>query len=301
MRYLAIGPKDGPKILLVHGLVIMCHYFEPLMLELAKKGYRVYAPELPGTGYSPRLPYVMTIEEMTEVFKWWLEHMGITEPLHVVGHSAGAQIAVELELRYPHLVDTLALLAAAGGNPVTGWFREIVGVLSDASVERPYLIWHAACSYFRAGLLESLGHARTHVKYNLTEKVKELGRKPTLVLWGTRDIISPIKFAHYLAETIQDARLKIIKRATHGLVIGYHKPVSNELHAFFQEVTAERSTIVKDAIVAINSNEVEVIFQRQSSKKVPRLVRTLGAASTLTLAKISARQLKKVESKNPYL
>jgi len=280
----------------------MCHYFEPLMRELAKKGYRVYAPELPGTGYSPRLPYVMTIEQMTEVFKWWVDYMGINQPIHVVGHSAGAQIAVELELRYPELVDTLSLLAAAGGNPVTGWFREIVGVFGDSSLERPYLIWHAICSYLRAGLLESLAHARTHVKYNLSEKVKELGPKPTLVMWGTRDIISPIKFSYYLAQTIPNARLKIIKRATHGLVIGYHKPVCTELHDFLQEVTVERNTIVKDAIVAINSDEVaEVIFQRQSSKKVPRLVRTLGTASTLTLAKISARQLKKMESKNPSL
>ena len=54
IHYYALGPADGPVAVLVHGLGGRSEDWEKLAPYLAKAGYRVYLPDLPGFGQSEK-------------------------------------------------------------------------------------------------------------------------------------------------------------------------------------------------------------------------------------------------------
>jgi pimeloyl-ACP methyl ester carboxylesterase len=285
IRYLVGGPVEGPQVLLLHGLVMMAHYFEPLMRDLVKQGYRVYAPELPGTGYSSRLPYPLKVEQMAEIYAWWAAKLKLDGPFHIIGHSAGAQVAVELELQYPHLVKSLSLLSATGGKSIRGWFREFLGILSDVTIEKLFLIGHASASYLKAGLPESVAAARAHVDYEIREKFNLLRHVPTLILWGTRDIIAPQSFAYELSQNIPGSRLRIIEGASHGLVVGWH----HEVAAYFQEF--ERDIEAGKFDLLTKSLDIRVKLELEGLSPSSNNLKSVNPASEVRFARRLVRRL----------
>ena len=54
IHYYTLGPADGPVVVLVHGLGGRSEDWEKLAPYLAKAGYRVYLPDLPGFGESDK-------------------------------------------------------------------------------------------------------------------------------------------------------------------------------------------------------------------------------------------------------
>ncbi len=54
MCYLDIGPRDGPVVLLVHGLPTSSWIYRHIAYDLAERGFRVIAPDLPGFGASDK-------------------------------------------------------------------------------------------------------------------------------------------------------------------------------------------------------------------------------------------------------
>ena len=54
IHYYALGPANGPVAVLVHGLGGRSEDWEKLAPFLAKAGYRVYLPDLPGFGQSEK-------------------------------------------------------------------------------------------------------------------------------------------------------------------------------------------------------------------------------------------------------
>lgn len=54
IRYQCNGPVDGEPILLVHGLFVNADHWRKALVELGNSGYRVYAVDLLGYGYSDR-------------------------------------------------------------------------------------------------------------------------------------------------------------------------------------------------------------------------------------------------------
>ena len=54
MHYEVEGPADGPVVVLVHGLGGRAEDWRKLAPYLAKAGFRVYLPDLPGYGRSEK-------------------------------------------------------------------------------------------------------------------------------------------------------------------------------------------------------------------------------------------------------
>lgn len=95
-RIAAVGPSQGPSALLLHGAGASSHSMLPLM-RLLSEDFRVIAPDLPGharttcTGFHPSLPNV------ADVLARLLDALELSPEL-VVGHSAGAAVAMRLAL-----------------------------------------------------------------------------------------------------------------------------------------------------------------------------------------------------------
>ena len=92
---LSIDWAGKPCVLLIHGTGASTHSWAPLIHELSER-YQILAIDLPGHGFSsvPRFGR-STLETITDGVAHLLNQLDIV-PTHIVGHSAGAAIAVQL-------------------------------------------------------------------------------------------------------------------------------------------------------------------------------------------------------------
>ncbi|NCP19138.1 MAG: alpha/beta fold hydrolase [Erythrobacter sp.] len=91
-----MGPQggDAPTLLLLHGTGASCHSWRGLAPLLAES-YTVVAPDLPGHAFTTGMAESrMSLPGMAQAVRGLIERMGIA-PAAIVGHSAGAAIALE--------------------------------------------------------------------------------------------------------------------------------------------------------------------------------------------------------------
>jgi len=103
---------SGPLLLLIHGTAASTHSFRDLMPELTR-AFDVLTIDLPGHGYTSRLPdRAMSLPAITRGIAGLLDTLGLS-PRYVVGHSAGAAIALRLALDRTRDVNAIVGLNAA--------------------------------------------------------------------------------------------------------------------------------------------------------------------------------------------
>src|SRR2546430_9326157 len=107
---LAVRDFDGHgrDILLLHGLASSSHIFDLLAPRLAD-GFHVVAYDQRGHGDSSKPSSGYGFEHMTADAAAVIRELGLQRPI-VLGHSWGANVALELGLREPSLVSGLILL-----------------------------------------------------------------------------------------------------------------------------------------------------------------------------------------------
>jgi pimeloyl-ACP methyl ester carboxylesterase len=106
LDYEAVG--GGSPVLLIHGGVF-ADWFEPLMAEPALESFRRVRYRRVGYGGGGPIAAPLGIVDQAAHARALLEHLGI-ERAHVVGHSSGGSIALQLARDAPHRVRSLALL-----------------------------------------------------------------------------------------------------------------------------------------------------------------------------------------------
>jgi pimeloyl-ACP methyl ester carboxylesterase len=103
---------NGEPVVLVHAGVF-ADWFEPLMTQPAlAERFRLVRYHRVGYAGSTRLATAPSLEEQAMHLEALLRHLGITRA-HIVGHSSGGNIAIDLALDAPEMVASIALLEAA--------------------------------------------------------------------------------------------------------------------------------------------------------------------------------------------
>ncbi|KAJ7210289.1 Alpha/Beta hydrolase protein [Mycena rebaudengoi] len=119
LRYWLVGPSDGKKIVLIHGLTIPAIAFTRLAPLLAAAGFRVLLYDLYGRGYSdaPRgasdgIPYDAAL--YATQLALLLQHLEWRKT-RVLGYSMGGGISAALVCAFPALVEREVVLLASTG------------------------------------------------------------------------------------------------------------------------------------------------------------------------------------------
>ncbi|MDB5581455.1 MAG: hypothetical protein JWR80_6631 [Bradyrhizobium sp.] len=123
MAYLEVGPKNGPTVLLVHGLADSALSWVPTIaaLHAAAPSLHIIAPDVRGHGMTsmPSGPHCVATPEscfqlsmMADDIAALLDVKGITK-VSFVGHSMGSVIGQELALDHPERVQRLVLIATS--------------------------------------------------------------------------------------------------------------------------------------------------------------------------------------------
>ncbi|MCE9620876.1 MAG: alpha/beta hydrolase [Actinomycetia bacterium] len=155
---------NDPVVLLIHGAGMDSTVWQLQTRYLAHRGLRAVAVDLPGHGRSEG-PALTTVAALVDWTARFVAAAGFAS-VHVVGHSMGTFIALELASRYPDIVDSITLCGTATAMPVHP------DLLAAADNDVP-----AA-----AALLAAWGYA----------KPAQIGSNPTPGLWmlgGTRALV----------------------------------------------------------------------------------------------------------------
>jgi pimeloyl-ACP methyl ester carboxylesterase len=144
-RRTSVGPATVPyleggvgrPLVFLHGWGVGPAAYRGGLARIAAAGFRVLAPCLPAFGGTPDLPTEeCSFAGYARFVAAWLDALGVTEPVAVVGHSFGGGVAIQFAADRPERVAGLVLCNAAGGLVrATGGGRE------DGSATRPLWDW----------------------------------------------------------------------------------------------------------------------------------------------------------------
>ncbi|KAG8689685.1 hypothetical protein FRC09_012301 [Ceratobasidium sp. 395] len=131
VKYWLIGPEDGKRVVLIHGLSMPSLIWKPVANRLAKTGFRVLIYDLYGRGYT-EAPDAQTTNYDADLYitqlALLLQAVGWRKT-RVIGLSMGGAIAAAFASQFPWLVESnVTFIASAGvmegsiGTPMTYWF-----------------------------------------------------------------------------------------------------------------------------------------------------------------------------------
>jgi pimeloyl-ACP methyl ester carboxylesterase len=222
---------EGEPLVVIHGGGGDARTWWDNITELSKK-YTIYAPDLPGYGGSEPLNGNYFIPELSVFLEKFAVKLGL-EKFHLVGHSLGGGIALDYALKMPNRVKKLVLISSLClGREIAFWVRLLsvpallksVGALSLAVLNG--LKWMIMHMLNPAQIIMPLSPASVYVGGSITtfrqqslvleNRLSEI-RVPTLLVWGAKDPIVPVRHAYAAAKVIPDCQIKVFESRGHNV------------------------------------------------------------------------------------
>ncbi|MQA87091.1 MAG: alpha/beta fold hydrolase [Streptosporangiales bacterium] len=220
------GDRVAPAMVLLPGLVTAGRSMLPLARAMIRRGWRTWALDPPGFGYSDKPPRALAMAEQADILAGWLRATELA-PARLLGNSFGSQVAAAMAAAHPDAVRRLALLSPTIGPEVRrrlSWMRflpapaarrtRVIGRYRVRALDRmhdwlgdapPLRVLNVA-EYASASLPRAVGTVRCAVVEEL-EAVLPRVAAPMLVIRGDRDRLSSVDWAQHLVALLPDGRL----------------------------------------------------------------------------------------------
>ncbi|MFD9979681.1 4-carboxymuconolactone decarboxylase [Streptomyces massasporeus] len=229
LQYRFDGPEDAPVLILGPSLGTTWHMWDRQIPELIKQ-WRVFRFDLPGHGGAPAYP-AGSVGDITTRLLATLEGLGVHR-FGYAGCALGGAVGIELALRHPERLASLALIATSPRFGSADEFRQR-GVIVRTNGLDP--IARTAPERWFTGGFAAAQPAITEWAVQMVRTTDpgcyiascealasfdvrpELGRVgvPTLVLVGSDDQVTGPAEARTLVAGIPDARLAVVPGASH--------------------------------------------------------------------------------------
>jgi pimeloyl-ACP methyl ester carboxylesterase len=148
-HYTEWGAPTAPTVVMLHGLNVQCHTWDPFARVLAAQ-YHVIAMDMRGHGDSDWSRAGYRVRSMARDVHGLIDALGVG-PVHLVGHSAGVRVAIAVAGEKPETIRSLALSDAGPANSPSGAtaMRDFIqattnlkGFKNEADAREFYLKWH---------------------------------------------------------------------------------------------------------------------------------------------------------------
>jgi pimeloyl-ACP methyl ester carboxylesterase len=277
-RWLEIGGRrvnvielgSGPPVVFVHGLSgSWQNWLE--QLPVFARDHRVVAFDLPGFGASEMPDWQISISGYGRWMDALYDALGI-DVAAVVGNSMGGFISAELAIAYPARVERLVLVSAAGLTvehqrhdrtltvlrtldrrlaAYAGWLgtrsdtlarrrrarRMIFGLVAHRPDLLPGpLVAEQIRGSGKPGFVPALDALTS---YPIRDRLPEIAC-PTLIVWGTKDWLVPVRDADEFARLIPNARKVVWPKTGHMAMLERPAAFNRLLAAFLAEEPGER-------------------------------------------------------------
>jgi pimeloyl-ACP methyl ester carboxylesterase len=213
---------------------------------------------------------------VTALLARWLETFD--EPVHLVGHSMGGQIAIRLAAERPDLVRSLMLVSAAG-MPFRLDPRPHVRAVEKPPYGGAGIARVLVPDFLRAGPA-SVAVASARVMRGDMRAMMHALRVPTLLVWGENDPLVPLVYGEAMQREIAGARLVVIPGAAHVPMWDAPDAFNDVALPFFDEVEATPFTAAEPAFSWGVSGATNGMTYRQAGRRRDLvLVHGLGMSS----------------------
>ena len=252
LNYVDVGSGAEEPVVLVHGLGGQWQNWLENIPRLALDR-RVVALDLPGFGLSPEPPDdEISIPGYGRCVNALCDKLGFGR-VNLVGNSMGGYVAAEVAIQFPERVGRLVLVSAAGISsaetlqaPILTFgrvasalatntmprhrklaARPVTRHLALALVARHPRLLKPDLAY--EGFYKGAGKGgfdnalRASLDYDFRDRLPEV-KVPTLIVWGEKDSIIPVRDADEFERLIEDSR-KIVMRDT-GHIPMAERPVT---------------------------------------------------------------------------
>ncbi|MBT2443731.1 alpha/beta fold hydrolase [Streptomyces sp. ISL-36] len=229
LQYRVDGRDDAPVLVLGPSLGTTWHMWDRQIPELTRQ-WRIVRFDLPGHGGAPARPFT-SVGELGDRLLATLDELGV-QRFGYAGCSIGGAVGLDLALRAPHRVASLALVATSprfgsadefrqrgvivrtnGLEPIARtspeqWFTPGFAAAQPAIVEWAVQMVRTTDPGCYIGACEALA------VFDVREALGRIG-VPALVLVGSDDQVTGPAEARTLVAGIADARLAVVPGASH--------------------------------------------------------------------------------------
>ncbi len=248
------GRGTGPPLVLLHGGPTDHREWRHQIDGLSDE-FTVVAWDAPGCGQSSDPPESFRAPDYADCLATFIDALDMERP-HVAGLSFGSVLALELYRRHPLIPKTLLLASAyagwAGSLPpdaveprVQDWLRKadlppdqfaaewLPGLLSDSASSEVVDEVRVILTEFHP-----LGQRVMPRAFGSADLRKVLGHidVPTLLLYGAKDVRSPVSVGEDLQSKIAGARLVVLPGVAHLCDIEAAERFNAEARAFLRSV-----------------------------------------------------------------
>jgi pimeloyl-ACP methyl ester carboxylesterase len=252
-HYEFTGPRDGPLAVFVPGLTIPLGFWDAVVRMLHTVGIRTLTYSAYGRGRSDRVEATYDRDLFVRQLDELLAQVARTTPVHLVGSSMGALIALAYCRRAGHRVDALTLSGPAGlhreRNPAANLPRRgPLAPLVGRYLLRRGLLRHLAhnvrsaddAARLRALVLEGFEFEgsmyallSTLMNFPLAEQDELFDNSPgvlppTMLLWGAEDEVTPISDFGRAVELLHPVQAHVIDECGH--MAAFERPAEFACH-----------------------------------------------------------------------
>ncbi|MDP2709660.1 MAG: alpha/beta hydrolase [Solirubrobacteraceae bacterium] len=260
---------EGPLMIFIHGLSGCWQNWLEQLPHFARD-HRVIAVDLPGFGQSEMPAEPISMSHYADTIDALMTELQI-DAARIVGNSMGGFIGAELAIRYPARVERLVLESAAGLSIESIRTERTQGLRHRAeNIVFFNLGWLASRSHavatrprLRAALLLLVAAHPARLPAALAvEQVKGSGKPgfsdaleamcryplrdrlqqiscPTLIVWGDKDRLVPLKDAAIFERLIPDSRKVVYDDTGHVPMMERPARFNRDVRAFVQEAPGD--------------------------------------------------------------
>jgi pimeloyl-ACP methyl ester carboxylesterase len=257
INYVDVGSGDAEEpVVLVHGLGGQWQNWLENIPRLAQDR-RVLALDLPGHGLTP-MPQdgEISITGYGRCVNAFCDQLGLGQ-IDIVGNSMGGFVTAEVAIQFPERVQRLALVSAAGITsadaiqaPILTFGRVATAIATNTAARhrtlaaRP-LTRHSSLllvarhprllkpdlayeGFFKGAGKPAFDDAlRACLEYDFRDRLPDV-KVPTLIVWGEKDSIIPVRDADEFERLIEDSR-KVVMRDTGHIPMAERPQTFNDL------------------------------------------------------------------------
>ncbi len=231
-------------VILVHGAGGTYLHWPPEIRRL--NGQRIFALDLPGHGKSGGVGR-QSIDDYVQVVLGFMRDAGLRAAVFV-GHSMGGAIALTMAIEHPKQVLGLGLVSSGSrlrvapailentADPAT--FPLAVKTINDWAFgpnTNPRLKELAAQRMAETRPTVLYGDFLACDAFDVMDRLPEI-HAPTLIVCGTEDKLTPVRYSKYLGEHIPAAQLELVEGAGHMVMLEQPETVSAVLETFFRKI-----------------------------------------------------------------
>lgn len=248
----------GPPLLLLHGAVCDSRVWRR-QIESLSDAWTVVAWDAPGCGSSSDPPPEFRMPQFAECLAGFIDAIGLGRP-HVLGHSWGSSLAIELCNLHPERVASLVLVGAyagwAGSLPPDEVERRLQFALQAADsgpfepMSMPGLFSEAMPKDAADALASIMSEIRPAGTRTMAHALAEADLRsvlprvavPTLLLSGDADERSPVAVARDLHAAIPGSTLALLPGLGHECFLESPEAFEAGVRAFLVSLRASGGT-----------------------------------------------------------